>query len=92
MNAFRQFDCLLTPATTTPAPEGLENTGDPAFNIPWSFSGLPSITVPSGLTRDGLPLGIQLIGRAFDEERLLITALWFEKTIRFKNIPHISLC
>ncbi|MFQ6075074.1 MAG: amidase [Candidatus Bathyarchaeia archaeon] len=83
-----RFDCLLTPAATTPAPRGLESTGDPAFNSPWSFCGFPSITVPSGLTRDGLPLGIQLVGRPFDEERVLRVARWCEKMIGFGHEPH----
>jgi aspartyl-tRNA(Asn)/glutamyl-tRNA(Gln) amidotransferase subunit A len=82
------FDCLLTPATTTPAPEGLSSTGDPAFNSPWSFCGLPSITVPSGLTKDGLPLGIQLVGRPFDEECMLRVACWCERIIGFGHEPH----
>ncbi|MEW4569966.1 amidase [Tautonia sp. JC769] len=58
-----EVDALLTPAALGPAP-GLETTGDPAFNSPWSFLGLPTITHPIGLSPDGLPLGLQLIGRA----------------------------
>jgi aspartyl-tRNA(Asn)/glutamyl-tRNA(Gln) amidotransferase subunit A len=81
------FDGLLTPSTTTPAPEGLSSTGDPAFNSPWSFCGFPSITVPSGLTKDGLPLGIQLVGRPFEEERLLKVAKWCEKMLGFAYEP-----
>ncbi|MFH0848894.1 MAG: amidase [archaeon] len=81
-------DCLLTPATTTPAPRGLESTGDPAFNLPWSFCGFPSITVPSGLTERGLPLGIQLVARPFDEETLLSVARWCEKVLCFRHEPH----
>ncbi len=82
-----RFDCLLTPATTTPALRGLSSTGDPAFNSPWSFCGFPSITVPSGLTKDGLPLGIQLLGRPFDEEHVLRVARWCEKIIGFGHEP-----
>lgn len=82
------FDCFITPSTTTPAPRGLESTGDPAFNSPWSFCGFPSVTIPSGLTEEGLPLGVQLVGRAFDEEGLLRTAYWCERTIGFGDQPH----
>src|SRR6266705_2945302 len=55
-----RYDELLTPTTPAPAPEGMA-TGDPQFQIAWSLSGLPSITVPCGLTTSGLPLGIQLV-------------------------------
>lgn len=81
------FDCLLTPATTTPAPKGMSSTGDPAFNSPWSFCGFPAITIPSGLTKDGLPLGIQLVGHPFDEERLLSVACWCERVLGFGHDP-----
>ena len=84
------FDCLLTPATTTPAPEGLSSTGDPAFNSPWSFCGFPSITVPSGLTKHGLPLGIQLVARPFEEERLLRAANWCERALGFAHEPPLE--
>lgn len=61
-----EVDALLTPAALGPAP-GPETTGDPAFNSPWSFLGLPTITHPISLSPDGLPLGLQLIGRAGPE-------------------------
>jgi aspartyl-tRNA(Asn)/glutamyl-tRNA(Gln) amidotransferase subunit A len=74
------FDVLLTPSTTTPAPPGLP-TGDPAFQTPWSFSGWPSLTLPCGLSTAGLPLGIQLSARPFDEAPLLSAAAWCEKVL-----------
>lgn len=82
-----RFDCFLTPATTTPAPTGLGSTGDPAFNSPWSFCGFPSITVPSGLTDDRLPMGLQLVGRPFEEEAVLRAAHWCERIIGFGCEP-----
>jgi aspartyl-tRNA(Asn)/glutamyl-tRNA(Gln) amidotransferase subunit A len=82
------FDGFITPATTTPAPKGLTSTGDPAFNAPWSFCGLPAITVPSGVTEEGLPLGIQLVGHPFAEEELLRVAYWCERIIGFSHQPH----
>jgi len=51
-----RYDVLLTPDHATPAPEGMA-TGDPQFQVPWSLSGLPSITVPCGLTTSGLRSG-----------------------------------
>ena len=78
-------DCLLTPSAPTPAPRGLESTGDPAFNSPWSLCGFPTITVPSGLTGDGLPLGVQLTGPSFREGDLLAVADWCERSLGFKG-------
>jgi aspartyl-tRNA(Asn)/glutamyl-tRNA(Gln) amidotransferase subunit A len=82
------FDGFITPATPTPAPKGLTSTGDPAFNAPWSFCGLPAISVPSGVSPAGLPLGIQLVGRPFAEEDLLHIARWCERIIGFSHQPH----
>jgi aspartyl-tRNA(Asn)/glutamyl-tRNA(Gln) amidotransferase subunit A len=52
---------ILCPATTGPAP-ARATTGDPAFNSPWSYTGLPTVSFPVGLSEDGLPLAIQLVG------------------------------
>jgi aspartyl-tRNA(Asn)/glutamyl-tRNA(Gln) amidotransferase subunit A len=83
-------DVLLTPTTPTPAPAGLQATGDPVFQTPWTFVGLPSITVPSSLTPDGLPLGLQLIAAPFAEAQLLAVARWCERTLNFAARP--ALC
>ena len=82
-----EADFLLTPSSVTPALKGLGSTGDPAFNAPWSFCGFPAITVPSGLTGDGLPLGLQLTGLPYGEERLLSAAGWCEKILGFPREP-----
>jgi aspartyl-tRNA(Asn)/glutamyl-tRNA(Gln) amidotransferase subunit A len=71
-------DALICPATTVGAP-GADTTGDPAFNSPWSFTGLPAVSFPTGLDRDGLPLGVQLIGRAGAEGELFRVSLWCEE-------------
>jgi aspartyl-tRNA(Asn)/glutamyl-tRNA(Gln) amidotransferase subunit A len=75
-----RFDILLTPTTPAPAPEGMP-TGDPRFQVPWSLSGLPSITVPCGLSASGLPLGIQLVSGMFSEPSLLAAAAWCEDVL-----------
>ena len=80
-------DCLLTPSSVTPALKGLESTGDPAFNVPWSFSGFPTISVPCGFTEEGLPLGIQISGEPYSEGELLSMARWFEDVFGFPNRP-----
>jgi len=83
-----RYDVLLTPTTPAPAPEGLA-TGDPQFQIPWSLSGLPSVTVPCGLTTSGLPLGIQLVSGAFTESALLAAAAWCEDVLDHTPAPNL---
>jgi aspartyl-tRNA(Asn)/glutamyl-tRNA(Gln) amidotransferase subunit A len=85
----KQYDCLLTPTTSSPAPQGLSSTGNPWFQVPWSFSGLPTITIPSGLSDSGLPLGIQLVGAAYSEGKLLAAAKWCEGVMNFSFPPPI---
>jgi Asp-tRNA(Asn)/Glu-tRNA(Gln) amidotransferase A subunit family amidase len=87
---FRRVDFLLAPAATGPAPRGLTSTGDPSFNSPSSFSGLPAITIPSGLSAAGLPLAIQFMGPAFAEDRLLAAARWCEGTLNVTLKPLIA--
>ena len=84
---FDHVDALLMPVAGTPAPKGLDSTGDPTFCAPWSFAGLPAISLPSGLAQDGLPLAIQLVSSAFDEARLLAVAQWCEAALRFSAAP-----
>jgi aspartyl-tRNA(Asn)/glutamyl-tRNA(Gln) amidotransferase subunit A len=69
-------DALLTPATPAAAPRDLSTTGDPSFQTPWTFAGLPAVSLPSGLDAQGLPLGVQLVGRSFAEGTLLGIAAW----------------
>ncbi len=94
-HAFRQavartlagMDALVTPATPAPAPAGLDSTGDPRFNSPWSFSGVPTVSIPIGLVRSGLPISLQLVGPAWSEARLLATAIWCERTLDYQSRP-----
>jgi len=83
-----RYDVLLTPTTPAPAPEGMA-TGDPQFQIAWSLSGLPSITVPCGLTTSGLPLGIQLVSKHFTEASLLSAAAWCEDILGRASAPEL---
>jgi aspartyl-tRNA(Asn)/glutamyl-tRNA(Gln) amidotransferase subunit A len=82
-----EFDCVVCPSSVDTAPEGLEWTGSPAFNSPWSLTGLPSITVPSGLAENKMPLGLQLIGTPYSEWSLLKVAGWCEKVLAFGSRP-----
>lgn len=77
----------LTPATVTAAPAGLESTGDPKFNSPWSYAGLPTVTMPCGLSTNGMPCGLQLIGPRNGEELLLSVADWCESILAFDAKP-----
>ena len=81
------LDCVVTPSAPTPALLGLDSTGDPAFNAPWSFCGFPAITLPSGITKKGLPLGLQLVGVPYSEWGLLLHASWCESVLDFDERP-----
>jgi len=81
------FDCLACPSTVDTAPRGLEWTGSPAFNAPWSLTGLPTVTVPSGISEDELPLGLQLVGRPHRDHDLLEAAAWCEEALGFMEGP-----
>ena len=78
---------LVTPTTPAAAPRDLNTTGDPIFQSPWTSCGLPTITLPSGLSADGLPLGVQLIGAPFREDELLCAARWCEAALRVNMRP-----
>jgi aspartyl-tRNA(Asn)/glutamyl-tRNA(Gln) amidotransferase subunit A len=71
---------LITPATTTPAPDK-GTTGNPAFNSPWSYTGLATISIPTGQFVDGLPLAVQLVQGMRQEPELFRAAAWVEKAL-----------
>ena len=75
---FAGVDVLLTPSAAGEAPEGLGSTGDPSFNSIWTLAWTPCVTLPAGTGPKGLPLGIQLIGPRFADEKLLDRAAWAE--------------
>ncbi len=68
----------ISPATVGPAPMGLTNTGESIMNLPWTYAGLPAISLPFGKSREGLPIGVQLVGRWMKDEELLALSkvLW----------------
>jgi len=73
---------LIMAATVTPAPANLAATGDPRFNVPWTDAGLPVVTIPCGLSEDGLPIRVQLVGSDNAEGQLLAAAGWCERALR----------
>jgi Asp-tRNA(Asn)/Glu-tRNA(Gln) amidotransferase A subunit family amidase len=76
-----RYDAFLTPPALGTAPKGLSATGDPVFCVLWTMLGLPAITLPLMRGENGLPLGVQLVGRRGYDARLLRTARWLEKKI-----------
>jgi aspartyl-tRNA(Asn)/glutamyl-tRNA(Gln) amidotransferase subunit A len=80
------FDVLATPATVTPAPPTLETTGDPAFNSPWSLAGVPTLSLPCGLSPEGMPCSLQLIGGWRRESELLNMGAWCESQLAFPGL------
>jgi Asp-tRNA(Asn)/Glu-tRNA(Gln) amidotransferase A subunit family amidase len=86
MDAFVEFgevSFLLAPATTGPAPAA-DSTGNPSFNSPWSYVGLPVVSFPTGQFVDGLPLAIQIVGPRFAEMDLLGMAERCEGIVQVK--------
>ena len=78
-----EADLICCPSAPGPAPQGIESTGDPAMNQPWTFAGVPVIGIPVGLSSDGLPLGLQLIAPFGADEKLLASAQAYESFFRF---------
>jgi aspartyl-tRNA(Asn)/glutamyl-tRNA(Gln) amidotransferase subunit A len=92
--AFEHVDCILTPTAPSPAFAIGDKSDDPItmylndlFTVPASLTGLPAISLPAGLSADGLPLGLQIIGRAFDEATLLRIAAVLENAAQFRQMP-----
>ena len=90
--AYKRVDAILTPSTPSSAFKIGEKSNDPVsmylndiFTVPVNLAGLPAISIPSGRDKNNLPLGLQLIGKAFDEQNILNIAFSIEKQINFKN-------
>lgn len=65
------IDIWLAPAATDHAPKGLDSTGDPIMNLPWTHAGMPALSIPCGFDNAGLPHGLQLVGRLNEDEQLV---------------------
>jgi len=77
---FRQHPVLITPSAPGPAPEGLESTGDPIMNLPWTALGVPAISIP--MPALGLPLGLQLVSESGTDAALLALAVEIEAILQ----------
>jgi len=73
---FSDIDVILTPPAKGEAPAGLERTGDATFNLIWTYLWMPCVTLPLTRGPSGLPVGIQLVGRQHEDQRLLDIAAW----------------
>jgi Asp-tRNA(Asn)/Glu-tRNA(Gln) amidotransferase A subunit family amidase len=76
-------DALLSPTAPSTAPEGLGATGDPWFCAPWSFAGVPAISLPCGVSPLGLPYAVQLVAAAGRDAHALAVAAWCERVLDF---------
>tara|TARA_Y100000590_G_scaffold284736_1_gene320478 strand:- start:1328 stop:2782 length:1455 start_codon:yes stop_codon:yes gene_type:complete len=89
---YSKVDAILTPSTPSSAFKIGEKTNDPVsmylndiFTVPVNLAGLPGISIPAGLDKKGYPLGLQIIGKPFDEQNILNIAFSLEEKINFKN-------
>ncbi|MEX0760735.1 MAG: amidase, partial [Tistlia sp.] len=77
----QRYDAIVTPSAPGEAPRDLAITGKPSFNALWTLLGVPAVTLPLLSGETGLPMGVQLIGRKGEDERLLRTAAWLQRTL-----------
>ena len=89
---YKKVDAILTPSTPSSAFKIGEKTNDPVsmylndiFTVPINLAGLPAISIPAGIDSKGYPLGLQIIGKAFEEQNILNIAYSIENEINFKN-------
>ncbi|MFC1942796.1 amidase [Chloroflexota bacterium] len=82
-----EVDAMLTPGVPGAAPYGLSSTGNPVMQAPWTIMGVPSIGLPTGLSKNGLPLAIQLAGSRKSEASLLAVARWCERALNVHLQP-----
>lgn len=76
-----EYDALLTPSAPGEAPYGLEATGDPVFNRIWTLLHVPTINIPGYVGTGGLPVGVQLVGKIYGDQQLLLTSKWCYESI-----------
>ena len=91
-DAYSKVDAILTPSTPSSAFKIGEKTNDPIsmylndiFTVPVNLAGLPAISIPAGVDKNGYPLGLQIIGKIFEEQTILNIAYSMEEKINFKN-------
>jgi aspartyl-tRNA(Asn)/glutamyl-tRNA(Gln) amidotransferase subunit A len=87
---FAGFDALVMPATDTTAPPTLDTTGCKTFQAPWSYAGVPVVSIPCGLAADQMPAAIQLVRPHHEDAALLSVAQWCETALDFRALPLLA--
>jgi amidase len=77
------YDAVLTLPAFGEAPQGLHYTGDAEYCAPWTLLGVPALSLPAGVGKNGLPLGIQIVGPYREDLRTLRVAKWIESVLKF---------
>jgi len=78
------YDAVLTLPAFGEAPRGLHYTGDAEYCAPWTLLGVPAVTLPAGFGKNGLPLGLQIVGTYLNDHRMLRAAKWVEAALGFE--------
>ena len=93
---FRDVDALLTPTAPSAAFAQGERMDDPVkmylndvFTVPANMAGIPGLSVPAGLDAQGLPLGLQVLGKPFDEETVFAVGAALERAAGFAALPRV---
>ena len=95
--AFEKYDIILGPVAPTTALKMGESLSDPikmylgdVYTVPVNLAGLPGISLPCGTDKDGMPIGVQMVGDAFDEKTIIRAAYAFEQTREYKRPAQVS--
>ncbi len=75
------IDLWIAPPAVNGAPAGLESTGDPVMNLPWTHAGLPTLCLPAGTNSAGLPMGLQIVGNWYQDEDLVAWGAGIEASL-----------
>ena len=90
IDSLKSIDVLIMPTASGLPPKDLSRTGDTRFQSPWTFTGLPSIAIPAGLSENGLPQSLQLVSSPYKERKLLNSAKWIESVLGTLPEPEIK--
>lgn len=80
-------DVAVTPIASTTAPHSLSSTGSSIFNRPWTYTGFPALSIPTGMDANGLPFAMQMAALPLADDHLLSVASWCERVLNFKAAP-----
>lgn len=79
------LDLWVSPSAVGVAPSGLDSTGDPVMNLPWTHAGLPTISLPVGFNQEGLPVGLQITGHWYGDEAMIAWAAQLEAELKYHS-------